>query len=297
MIRVLRRVLSLLVLWLSLLAPLRTEAATATLTWDANTEPDLAGYKIYRLLGACGSQGPPAFHDQNTADYNRYDDTSIPDTAFGANYEVTAFDSSGNESPRSLRVCKSIAPPTVTLTVVGSPATGPWAVSSTVSVQESVRADIYDGDSLLTTDYVAPYCSFGDDTTGCILRRMGAGPHTIEFRFFHTATDLELGRGRVTVVEGATSLPDTTPPQAPKGLQIAGRPGPGEVLLTWNSTGSQDHFELERIAGTRWLVMKSTTALSVRAPLPAGPGRRLFRVCAVKGPQRACPNDGVWASR
>ena len=79
---------------------------TVTLAWDANTEPDLAGYKVYwgRSSG-------------------RYDNTPVPTVAPSANptfttpalpngtwyFAVTAYSTAGMESGYSNEVSKSIA--------------------------------------------------------------------------------------------------------------------------------------------------------------------------------------------
>lgn len=90
-------------------------AASADLTWNANGEPDLAGYKLYRGNQACEAQGPlaplvingthvivppvsaPGFHD-NTVPV--FDGTLC--------YEVTAFDTANNESAVSNRASKVV---------------------------------------------------------------------------------------------------------------------------------------------------------------------------------------------
>lgn len=94
----------ILVLLLIVLLPALSEAASVTLTWNANTESDLAGYKVYRGT-PCGNPqalpGPIATLDKVTT----YVDSSAPD-GVDVEYEITAYDTSGNESVRSNRACK-----------------------------------------------------------------------------------------------------------------------------------------------------------------------------------------------
>jgi fibronectin type 3 domain-containing protein len=79
--------------------------SSATLTWNANTESDLAGYKVYRRATSTGSYGAPiATIPAGTVSYQA---TGL---AAGTTYYfvVTAYDSTGNESPFSNEVSKSI---------------------------------------------------------------------------------------------------------------------------------------------------------------------------------------------
>jgi fibronectin type 3 domain-containing protein len=78
--------------------------SSATLTWNANVESDLASYRIYRstnqgVYGAALATVP--------AGTTSYVATGLP---VGQTYwfAVTAVDSTGNESPLSTEVSKSI---------------------------------------------------------------------------------------------------------------------------------------------------------------------------------------------
>ncbi|MER6737827.1 fibronectin type III domain-containing protein [Streptomyces puniciscabiei] len=69
-----------------------------TLYWDENTEPDLAGYRVYRSTGT-----PVARTEANrvaTTPYARLADT-LPQTGDWYHYVVTAVDTHGNESAPS----------------------------------------------------------------------------------------------------------------------------------------------------------------------------------------------------
>jgi hypothetical protein len=63
---------------------------TKTLEWDANTEPDLAGYKLYQALGV----GP--FVVVQTLGKVTTTTVVVADGAWF--YKLTAFDTFGNES-------------------------------------------------------------------------------------------------------------------------------------------------------------------------------------------------------
>lgn len=77
---------------------------TATLSWDGNSEPDLAGYKVY-LATASGMYGAPIA--TVTMDVTSYTVTGL---ATGTTYffAVTAYDSSGAESSFSNEVSKTM---------------------------------------------------------------------------------------------------------------------------------------------------------------------------------------------
>lgn len=69
----------------------KKEGNAIIISWDPNSEPDLAGYNVYRIMG---SQA----HKLNTEPVkeNKYIDRNAPDYRFVA-YHVTAVDKAGNE--------------------------------------------------------------------------------------------------------------------------------------------------------------------------------------------------------
>ena len=79
--------------------------SSATLTWNANTESDLAGYKVYRKNTASGAYGPPIMVLQGNVTTYIATGLQIGTTYY---FVVTAYDLSGNESPLANEVSKSI---------------------------------------------------------------------------------------------------------------------------------------------------------------------------------------------
>ena len=83
---------------------LRAVAATQTieLTWERNTDPDLAGYRVYRSAG----DGP--FEKMgDTSVLPSYSDRKV-EAGKSYRYQVAALDAAGNESERSAAVTAAI---------------------------------------------------------------------------------------------------------------------------------------------------------------------------------------------
>jgi hypothetical protein len=78
--------------------------SSATLTWDPNTDSDLAGYKIYRATTSGAYGAAVGTVPAGTVTYQA--------TGLSANttyfFVITAYDGEGNESPFSNEVSKSI---------------------------------------------------------------------------------------------------------------------------------------------------------------------------------------------
>lgn len=79
-------------------------SSSVTLTWNPNTESDLAGYKVYRATSSGTYGAPIATIQGNTTSY------IATGLQFGTTYffVVTAYDIAGNESAYSNEVSKSI---------------------------------------------------------------------------------------------------------------------------------------------------------------------------------------------
>jgi septal ring-binding cell division protein DamX len=94
---------------------------TVSLSWNANTESDLAGYKVYRgqgTLQCSGSAALPALTTSGTPvrvlkPSISYTDSSVPRVEGPVCYELSAYDTSSNESGRSNRaqVVLNVNPP------------------------------------------------------------------------------------------------------------------------------------------------------------------------------------------
>ena len=71
-----------------------------TLDWNPNTEPDLAGYRIYRATASGAYGGPVGQAPANATSF------VVNGLQPGVTYffVITAFDSAGNESVRSAEV-------------------------------------------------------------------------------------------------------------------------------------------------------------------------------------------------
>lgn len=96
----------LLILLFLLLTATTSSAADVTLTWNANTESDLAGYKIYQSTIA-GQYGDPVVTLGKVTSHT----LTLPTLTVDATYffSLTAYDLAGNESGKSLEVNKFVS--------------------------------------------------------------------------------------------------------------------------------------------------------------------------------------------
>jgi fibronectin type 3 domain-containing protein len=78
--------------------------ASAILTWNANTELDLASYRIYRKVGAA----PFTLLATVPKPATTYTDSSLPLIDGDITYDLTAVDTTGNESAHSVSVTKTV---------------------------------------------------------------------------------------------------------------------------------------------------------------------------------------------
>lgn len=79
-------------------------AGTATLTWNPNSEPDIAGYIIY------AGTAPGVYTVKiDAGKVTTYHFPSVPDGTYC--FTVTAYNLAGSESARSNEACKTITHP------------------------------------------------------------------------------------------------------------------------------------------------------------------------------------------
>src|SRR5881296_1937266 len=140
------------------LAPALSSAAQVTLAWDANTDPDLAGYKLYYGLSS-GSY-------QSSVDVGNVTSYTLSGLLDGRIYyfAATAYNLSVAESGFSNEVSKAIADVTSPIVSITAPAAG-VTVAGTVTVSANASDNVgvvgvlfkLDGTNLGAEVTVAPY--------------------------------------------------------------------------------------------------------------------------------------------
>jgi fibronectin type 3 domain-containing protein len=79
--------------------------STATLTWNANTDTDLAGYNVYQATASGGYSTTPIATVPKTLTSYVASGLQVGTTCY---FVITSFDTAGNESLHSNEVSKSI---------------------------------------------------------------------------------------------------------------------------------------------------------------------------------------------
>jgi hypothetical protein len=199
-----RAIVGVLVLWSS-------AAWGATLTWKANSEPDLAGYRVYHC-----SQQPctrASGKESLLVTLGKVTSFDIGTPAVIQYYIITAYDFANNESANSnlatFTPVGSPPPPPpsvgkVNLEVVGDPATGPWGVEGSITDPRNVVATVRLDGVVHHVEHDAPYGFPNDNGTTATTARFGTRSHLVEFVFYVEGTTTEIGRASVTVHEGTS---------------------------------------------------------------------------------------------
>jgi hypothetical protein len=191
-----------LVLWSS-------AASGATLTWNSNSEPDVAGYRIYQCsLIPCG---PGSGHESLLTTIGKVTSFNIGTPSVTRYYFITAYDSADNESRGSnlLTYTPAASSPalptplkTINLSVVGNPITGPWGVEATTPDLRDVFATVQLDQLDYSVDHNGPYNFPADNSLTVTTGRFGSGLHRVEFVFYLEGTKTKVGRANITVHEG-----------------------------------------------------------------------------------------------
>ena len=221
----LRALVGVLVLWSS-------TAGGATLTWNANSEPDLAGYRVYRCSQQPCTQS--SGHASLFATLGTGTSFNIGTPAVTQYYFITAYDFANHESGSSnLAIFTPVGSPppppppplagTVSLELVGNPTTGPWGVEVSTTDPRNVMVSIGLDGIGHHTKHTAPYGFPGDNGTTVTTGRFGPWSHTVEFVFYEEGTTTEIGRASITVLEGSPS----PSPMGKISLELVGNPATG----------------------------------------------------------------------
>lgn len=177
-------------------------ASGVVLQWDPNTEPDLAGYKVYYTADSGTFDGviPIDVQNQTTATINDLDPTKA------YRFAVTAYNASGTESGFSnIVTVEELSPPTVEITSPGDAGSVSGAVSINVSAGDNVgvtKVEFYVNGILKGEDTGTPYLYSWDAAS------LPTGSYTLTAKAYDAAGNSSESSRSVTVVN------DTIPPTA-----------------------------------------------------------------------------------
>lgn len=266
------------------------QASQALLEWNANTEKDLAGYKLYRGNIACAQSGARTLF-QTLGTVIQYQDATIPADWPIVSYELTAFDANGNESLRSGCVEKAftIVPP------LGSPAPFAATVQGTKAVVTWGAVEGATGYLLRVHESGTPYdpcssmayCNDAGTLSDTSVEIVVVPGKTYDAWVHAHRADGTFGPAQGLVFT-VPALPDPISP--PTGFRISKRIDDRTIEVAWDGDCSSGCSVQRLNQSTGVLVALGTTVgNALEVPL-ANAGRRLY---TLNGETKA----GVWASR
>lgn len=184
-------------------------ALSVALSWDANTESNLAGYKVYyqadssaipfQGAGAVEGASPVQVYNKTTATISGLD----PGRTYY--FAITAYDTAGMESSYSnIVTVPESAPPTVALSSPANNSTVSGKVSVAASASDNVavaKVEYYINGVLKATDTSSPYVYLWDTTA------LATGTYTLLAKAFDAA-----GNSGQSNIVSVVVVNDTTPP-------------------------------------------------------------------------------------
>jgi len=220
--------------------------AVINITWDANPEEDIAGYRVFYDTDSSGEPYEGSGADQGSSPIyvgNRTSfDLSGLDPSLTYYVVLTAVDQSGNEGPGSIeRVAvpsDGFAPgaPTGLAVEVGG------ETSLVVAWDANPEADVEYYRVYYDSDASGPPYAAADSTQDTSLRLEDLSTDVLYY-IAVTANDAcgnESGySGEVTGIPRPCSE-DATPPATPQGFE--GMPGDGKAILDWDANGEPDLY-------------------------------------------------------
>jgi fibronectin type 3 domain-containing protein len=267
-----------------------------TVSWNANSEPDLDHYHVERSSSPVFGGGTVSFDTSATS----YEDGGLtPGETYY--YRVSAVDAGSNVSDPSGTVSQSaldLAPAVPTgLTATSGPGEGEIAVSWNANSEPDL--DHYHLERSSSPVFGGGAVSF--DTSATSYQDAGLTPgETYYYRV--SAVDAGSNESDPSAVASAPSgMGEDPPPAAPAGLAAVSGPGEGEVTVSWNASGEPDfdHYRLERdttqVFGAGTVSFDTSTTSYQDAGLIPG-GTYYYRVIAVDtGSNESDPSTPVSA--
>ncbi len=214
---------------------------SVTLSWDANTEPDLAGYGIYR---------DGALVTSVTAPTRTWTDTGLTNDT-GHTWSVDAVDVHANRSARSTTASATptdLTPPGVPTGLTAARGDGRVVLSWTANTETDVATYrvVRDGVEVAT---VAAGTTTSTDT---------GLTNDATYRYQLRAVDTHGNASALTTPAVAATPTDLTAPAVPTGLAATG--GDGRVVLTWTANAEPDLASYRLYRDGSSTVLASTAA-------------------------------------
>ncbi len=181
-------------------------ATTVTLQWNAVTDPNLAGYKVYYQanLSAQPFEGTGATQGASPITFSNVTTATISglNSANAYYFAVTTLDSSGNESAYS-NIVTVAEYPTVSVTAPANNSSVSGTVSVTASASDSIgvsKVEFYVNGTLQSTDVSTPYLYSWNTAS------LAAGSYTLMAMAYNAAGNaVQSANVSVNVVQNTTA--------------------------------------------------------------------------------------------